>query len=74
VAKADNVELEGVVTEVTGGGLYRVKTTNGHLVLCTLNGKMKQFKITVVMGDEVKIEVSPYDLTKGRITFRVRGR
>ena len=73
MSKQDVVELEGIVTDVPGGGLYRVKETKqGHEILCQLNGKMRKFKITVVKGDEVKVEVSPYDLTRGRITFRVR--
>ena len=74
MSKQDVVELEGVVEDLPGGGWYKVRVQNGALVLCQLNGKMKQHKITVVKGDEVKVEFSPYDLTKGRISFRVRGR
>lgn len=74
MSKQDVIEVEGVVEALPGGGLYRVKLSNGKTVLCHLNGKMKQFKITVVIGDEVKVEVSPYDWSRGRISFRVRGR
>lgn len=74
VSKQDCVEFDGVVVKLPGGGLYEVKTEKGHIVLCNLNGKMKQHKITVVVGDTVKIAVSPYDLTRGRIVFRDRNR
>jgi translation initiation factor IF-1 len=70
MAKEEAIELEGRVTEVLPNATFRVAVQGGHDVLSTLGGKMRQFKIRVLAGDYVKIEVSPYDLTRGRITFR----
>lgn len=64
------IEMEGEVLEENYGGLFKVKTEFGKEVLAHLCGKMKQHRIRVVPGDRVTIEVTPYDLTKGRITFR----
>ncbi len=64
------IEIEGTVTEVLPNTTFRVALTNGHDVLATLAGKMRRFRIRVLMGDRVKLEVSPYDLSRGRITFR----
>lgn len=68
----DMVELEGVVKVMPGGGFYKVEVNENFSVLAQLCGKMKQHKIKVIVGDKVKVEVSPHDLTRGRITFRVR--
>lgn len=77
MARDDQLELEGRVLEAPGGGFMKVKVMgpNGHehVVMATLSGKMREHKIRVVVGDKVKVAVSPYDLTKGRITFRDRG-
>jgi len=62
--------LEGTVTEVLPNATFRVAVNGGHEVLTTLGGKMRQFRIRVLAGDLVKIEVSPYDLTRGRIIYR----
>ena len=70
MAKQDSIELEGTVTEVLPNATFRVAVTGGHEVLTTLGGKMRQFRIRVLAGDQVKIEVSPYDLTRGRIIYR----
>jgi translation initiation factor IF-1 len=70
MAKEEAVELEGVISDVLPNTTFRVTLDNGHLVLATLNGKMRRFRIRVLSGDRVKVEVSPYDLTRGRITFR----
>ena len=70
MAKQDAIEMEGVVEEVLPNATFRVRVNGGHDVLTTLGGKMRQFRIRVLQGDQVKIEVSPYDLTRGRITFR----
>ena len=70
MAKEEAIELEGRVTEVLPNATFRVAVQGGHDVLSTLGGKMRQFMIRVLAGDYVKIEVSPYDLTRGRITFR----
>ncbi|GAC1516140.1 MAG: translation initiation factor IF-1 [Gemmatimonadaceae bacterium] len=70
MAKEGAIELEGTVAEVLPNATFRVTVNGGHDVLATLGGKMRQFRIRVLAGDQVKIEVSPYDLTRGRITYR----
>jgi translation initiation factor IF-1 len=70
MAKEESLELEGVVSEVLPSTTFRVALENGHTVLATLAGKMRRFRIRVLTGDRVRVEVSPYDLTRGRITFR----
>ena len=70
MAKQEAIEMEGVVTEVLAGQRYRVKLANGHVVLAYPAGKMTRFKIRVLVGDRVTMEVSPYDFSKGRITYR----
>ncbi len=72
MAKEESVELEGVVSEVLPSTTFRVALDNGHTILATLAGNMRRFRIRVLVGDRVKVEVSPYDLTRGRITFRHR--
>ena len=70
--KDDIIELIGVVEEVLPGNMFRVKVENvPTLLLCYMGGKLKQHKIKVILGDGVKVEVSPYDLTKGRVTYRL---
>ena len=64
------IEVEGKIVTVLPGTMFRVQLTNGHNVLATLGGNMRRFRIRVLAGDRVTIEVSPYDLTRGRITFR----
>ena len=75
MSKQDSIELEGTVIEVLPGAMFRVETnaTASHVVLATLAGRLRQNKIRVLDGDHVSLEVSPYDLTKGRITYRHRG-
>jgi translation initiation factor IF-1 len=68
--KEEAVELEGVVSEVLPSTTFRVALENGHEILATLAGNMRRFRIRVLVGDRVKVEVSPYDLSRGRITFR----
>jgi translation initiation factor IF-1 len=70
MAKQEAIELEGTVAEVLPNATFRVIIDNGHPVLTTLGGNMRRFRIRVLAGDRVKIEVSPYDLTRGRITYR----
>lgn len=70
MAKQEGIELEGVVTEVLPDRRYRVQLENGHQVLAYGSGKMSKFRIRVLEGDRVTLSVSPYDLTKGRITYR----
>jgi len=68
---ADSViSLDGVVTEVLPGTMYRVKFENGHVVLAHVSGKIRKNFIRISIGDKVTVEVSAYDLTKGRITYR----
>ena len=70
MAREDMVELEGIVSDVLPSSMFRIALENGHSVLATVGGKMRRFRIRVLTGDRVKVEVSPYDLTRGRITFR----
>ncbi|CAB4126043.1 InfA Translation initiation factor 1 (IF-1) [uncultured Caudovirales phage] len=72
MSKDDLLELTGVVEEVLPGNMFRVKVENmPELLLCYMGGKLKQHKIRVIEGDSVKLEVSTYDLSKGRITYRL---
>jgi translation initiation factor IF-1 len=72
MAKDDIIELTGLVEEVLPGNMFRVKVENMQAVLlCYMGGKLKQHKIRIILGDKVKVEVSPYDLTKGRVTYRL---
>lgn len=68
--KEEGIEVEGTVDEALAGGMYKVKIDKGPSVLAYASGKMKKFHIRIVPGDRVKVELSPYDLTRGRITFR----
>jgi translation initiation factor IF-1 len=66
------IELIGTVVEVLPNSTFRVKVANtAHEIICYMGGRLKQHKIKVIMGDGVKVEVSPYDLTKGRVTYRL---
>ena len=66
------IELTGAVTEVLPNNTYRGKVDNmEHVMLCYLGGRLKQHKIKIILGDKVKIETSAYDLTKGRVTYRL---
>lgn len=72
MAKNDDIlEFEGNITEVLPNQMFKVELDNGHLVTCYTGGKMRQFRIRLVAGDRVKIEMTPYDLDKGRITYRL---
>lgn len=72
MAKDNLIELTGSITEVLPNSTFRVKVNNmEHQLLCYMGGKLKQHKIKIILGDNVKLEVSPYDLTKGRITYRL---
>ena len=70
MAKEDLIELAGEVLEVLPDARYRVKLENGHELIAYTNGKMRKHHIRILAGDKVSLELSPYDLTKGRITFR----
>lgn len=72
MAKDDILELQGLVREVLPGNMFRVEIESlPNLLLCYLGGRLKQNKIRVILGDMVKVEISPYDLTKGRISYRL---
>jgi len=68
----DLIEMEGVVTQCLSNGMFRVKLENGFLVLAHVSGKIRRNYIRILLGDRVTVELSPYDLTRGRITFRLR--
>jgi translation initiation factor IF-1 len=70
MAKQEAIQFEGTVTEVLPNTTFRVALPNGHTILATVAGKMRQFRIRIIEGDRVSVEVSPYDLGRGRITFR----
>jgi translation initiation factor IF-1 len=70
--KEDAIEVEGVVVEPLPNAMFRVQLDNGHKVLAHISGKMRIHYIRILPGDRVKVELSPYDLTRGRITFRVK--
>jgi translation initiation factor IF-1 len=73
VAKSDDVlEVEGTVVEPLPNAMFRVKLDNGHEVLCHISGKMRMYYIRILPGDRVKMEMSSYDLERGRITHRYR--
>jgi translation initiation factor IF-1 len=70
--KEDIIEVEGTVVKVLPATMYRVKLSNGHEILAHISGKMRKNFIKITTGDKVTVEMSPYDLEKGRITFRHR--
>ncbi|AUD78981.1 translation initiation factor IF-1 [Kangiella profundi] len=72
MAKEDVIELEGKVLETLPNTMFRVELENGHIVTAHISGKMRKNYIRILTGDTVTVEISPYDLTKGRITFRAR--
>jgi translation initiation factor IF-1 len=73
MAKEEALALQGVVSDVLPSATFRVDLENGHTILATLAGNMRRFRIRVLNGDRVTVEMSPYDLTRGRITFRHKG-
>jgi translation initiation factor IF-1 len=70
MAKEEAIELDGVITEALGNSMFRVKLNEGQTILAYPSGKMRKFFIRIVPGDKVTVAISPYDLTKGRITYR----
>ncbi|MEI6631676.1 MAG: translation initiation factor IF-1 [bacterium] len=70
--KEDLIETEGKVVETLPNAMFRVELENGHIVLAHVSGKMRMNFIRILPGDKVKLELSPYDLSRGRITFRVK--
>ena len=72
MSKADVIEVEGIVLEKLPNAMFRVELENKHVVLAHVSGKMRKFFIRILPGDKVTVELSPYDLTRGRITYRER--
>ena len=72
MAKEDVIEMEGEILETLPNTMFRVKLENGHVVTAHISGKMRKNYIRILTGDKVKVELSPYDLSKGRITYRAR--
>ena len=72
MAKEDNIELEGLVIETLPNTTFKVKLENDHIITAHISGKMRKNYIRILTWDTVKVEMSPYDLSKGRITFRGR--
>jgi len=70
--KEDLIETEGKIIEALPNAMFKVELENGHVVLAHVSGKMRMHFIRILPGDKVKLELSPYDLTRGRITFRVK--
>ncbi len=69
---AEKIEVEGTIVEALPGTQFRVELENGHEVLAYLSGRMRKYYIRILLGDRVKVEMTPYDLTRGRITYRFR--
>ena len=72
MAKEDHIEMEGTVIETLPNTMFRVQLENGHVVTAHISGKMRKHYIRILTGDKVKIEMTPYDLSKGRITYRMK--
>ena len=72
MAKEEPIEVEGTVIETLPNAMFRVKLENDHVVLAHISGKMRKYFIKILPGDKVTVELSPYDLNRGRITYRVK--
>ncbi|HOF13986.1 MAG TPA: translation initiation factor IF-1 [Spirochaetota bacterium] len=72
MAKEEPIEVEGEVVEALPNAMFRVKLDNGHVVLAHISGKMRMHYIRILPGDKVTVELSPYDLSRGRITYRAK--
>jgi len=72
MAKEDVIEMEGVVRETLPNTMFRVELENGHVITAHISGKMRKHYIRILTGDKVTVQLTPYDLSKGRITFRAR--
>ena len=70
MAKEESIEVEGTVLEPLSYAMFRVELDNGHKILAHVSGKMRMHFIRILVGDKVKVQLSPYDLTRGRITYR----
>ncbi|MBT8049233.1 MAG: translation initiation factor IF-1 [Xanthomonadales bacterium] len=72
MAKEDVIEMDGIVTETLPNTMFRVELENGHVVTAHISGRMRKHYIRILTGDKVKVELTPYDLSKGRITYRTK--
>jgi len=72
MAKQASIQQDGVITEALSNAMFRVELQNGHVITAHISGKMRMHYIRILPGDKVKVEMSPYDLSKGRITFRYK--
>ncbi len=72
MAKLPSIEKDGTVIESLSNAMFRVELDNGHVIIAHISGKMRMHYIKILPGDKVKVEMSPYDLTKGRISFRYK--
>ncbi|MEE9411490.1 MAG: translation initiation factor IF-1 [Methylococcales bacterium] len=72
MAKEDQIEMEGKIIETLPNTTFRVELDNGHVITAHISGKMRKHYIRILTGDRVQVEMTPYDLSKGRITFRMR--
>ena len=72
MAKEEGIEMEGTIVETLPNTLFRVELDNGHVITAHISGKMRKNYIRILTGDRVTVQLTPYDLTKGRITFRAR--
>ena len=70
MAKQEHIEQDGTIIQALSNAMFRVELENGHVITAHISGKMRKFYIKLLPGDKVKLEMSPYDLTKGRITYR----
>ena len=72
MAKQSSIEQDGTIIEALSNAMFRVELENGHVIIAHISGKMRMHYIKILPGDRVSVEMSPYDLTKGRITFRYK--
>jgi translation initiation factor IF-1 len=72
MSKEDSIEVEGTILEPLPNAMFRVELENGHIITAHISGKMRMYYIKILPGDRVRVDMSPYDLTKGRISFRYK--
>ena len=72
MAKQESITQDGTILEALSNAMFRVELENGHIITAHISGKMRMYYIKILPGDRVKVDMSPYDLTKGRITFRYK--
>lgn len=72
MAKQQSIKQDGVITEALSNAMFRVELENGHQIVATISGKMRMYYIRILPGDRVAVEMSPYDLSRGRITYRYK--